>query len=555
MKKILIADASKASLVMTSEVFKDHFPGVHVLVARTSADALEIAKREEHIDACVIDFDLPDKDGAYTAAKIKKLFPIPVLITAFDRPDVQETIQRLCSAYDDCLSWLAKPVNSELVVSIAHRFIEGSYRTQRRIDCMIPAIAEVNIRTKGASKKSKSEGSGGVLAADAKICLPVMLEDCSVGGFKFRIMKRDILANKDFQFSSEGRLNIEEVITLLVPSFESIQTGEENVGYWLWDDKRGAAGSDGSKKQQKTANARPTLSTLRRSSRQALGDKSQEGQSIRGKSIWSTRVDGGDALIGIRSENMILSKKLFESALLGDNKIQARKTKLETHRERMRENEALAAAAKTESSESAKATPNSHSALGAPIARPKLEVISGSFAKNLPTPSPIGNGKVSNSKAQTQTERQKQKTPKLYAVKNTPEPDTNKAAQPLTPPLKAAPAIISKKKIIEPPKAIAKTPVKKALPKKSALASPKKAPAAARKTSTKAVSKNKKSAAPAKKTAPKAKAPSKTTIKTKTNVAKKTVSKALSTKKAKNSKKATTAAKGRKPARGGRHAS
>jgi len=65
MKRILIADASKASLVMTSEVFKDHFPGVQVVVARTSADAIELAKSAGELDAFIIDYDLPDRDGAF----------------------------------------------------------------------------------------------------------------------------------------------------------------------------------------------------------------------------------------------------------------------------------------------------------------------------------------------------------------------------------------------------------------------------------------------------------------------------------------------------------
>jgi len=145
MKRILIADASKASLVMTSEVFKDHFPGVQVVVARTSADAIEAAKSAGELDAFVIDYDLPDRDGAYTAARLKKQFTQPVLITAFDRLDVQENIDRELSAFDDCLSWIKKPVKPEMVVSLAQRFIEGKHRCQRRVDCSIPAFLEVEL--------------------------------------------------------------------------------------------------------------------------------------------------------------------------------------------------------------------------------------------------------------------------------------------------------------------------------------------------------------------------------------------------------------------------
>ncbi|MFZ9520056.1 MAG: hypothetical protein ACO3A4_06210 [Silvanigrellaceae bacterium] len=146
MKRILIADASKASLVMTSEVFKDHFPGVQVVVARTSADALELAKANGELDAFIIDYDLPDRDGAYTAARLKKMFTQPILITAFDRPDVQESIDRDLSAFDDCLSWLKKPVKPELVVSLAQRFIEGKHRCQRRLSCALPAFLEVEYK-------------------------------------------------------------------------------------------------------------------------------------------------------------------------------------------------------------------------------------------------------------------------------------------------------------------------------------------------------------------------------------------------------------------------
>lgn len=144
MKRILIADASKASLVMTSEVFKDHFPGVQVVVARTSSDAIELAKTAGDLDAFIIDYDLPDRDGAYTAARLKKMFTQPILITAFDRPDVHESIDRDLSAFDDCLSWLKKPVKPELVVSLAQRFIEGKHRCQRRLSCSIPAFLEID---------------------------------------------------------------------------------------------------------------------------------------------------------------------------------------------------------------------------------------------------------------------------------------------------------------------------------------------------------------------------------------------------------------------------
>lgn len=170
MKRILIADASKASLVMTSEVFKDHFPGVQVVVARNSADAIELAKSAGELDAFIIDYDLPDRDGAYTAAKLKKMFSQPILITAFDRPDVQQSIDRDLSAFDDCLSWLKKPVKPELVVSLAQRFIEGKHRCQRRLSCSIPAFLEVEFSAaEVAAMLSRKASMKTVQVAKAKV--------------------------------------------------------------------------------------------------------------------------------------------------------------------------------------------------------------------------------------------------------------------------------------------------------------------------------------------------------------------------------------------------
>lgn len=223
MKRILIADASKASLVMTSEVFKDHFPGVQVVVARTSADAIELAKTCGEVDAFVVDFDLPDKDGAFTAARIKRFSQTPVLITAFDRPEVHDAIERELAAYEDCMSWMRKPVKADIVVSIAQRFCEGKYRTQRRLPSCIPAVVELVVNVKVnvapaktsaplvAAKASVAKATAGKMSAakvpeaksgsktkavpatkttqtvQQKIYLAAVVEDCSVGGVRVRL--------------------------------------------------------------------------------------------------------------------------------------------------------------------------------------------------------------------------------------------------------------------------------------------------------------------------------------------------------------------------------
>ena len=283
MKRILIADANKASLVMTSEVFKDHFPGVQVVVARTSAECLELVKTSENIDAYVIDFDLPDRDGAWTAARIKKQSRTPVLITAFDRPDVHDVIEDELAAYDDCLSWLRKPVKAETVVAVAQRFCEGKYRTQRRLAFGIPALAEIVITTtitrtiketvkvpvlakassaaaaKAASSKAATQGAAKgktpvkkaaakapafttkivtrtvTEKAQAKTWVPATVTDTSLGGIKIDIDFSGCASAGRASASSASPAGIrdvswsvkaDDIFAVHIPSAEALETGD-----------------------------------------------------------------------------------------------------------------------------------------------------------------------------------------------------------------------------------------------------------------------------------------------------------------------------------------
>ena len=161
MKRILIADTNKASLVMTSEVFKDHFSGVQVLVAKTVAETIQLAETEK-IDAFVIDFDLPDQNGAKAASWLKKhMSHIPVLMTAFNTPRVRDIIEAELAAYDDCLSWIKKPIRPEILAQVAKRFCEGRVRTKRRIDCNIAAQVKLSVRNK--TKKIDLDMNGLIL--------------------------------------------------------------------------------------------------------------------------------------------------------------------------------------------------------------------------------------------------------------------------------------------------------------------------------------------------------------------------------------------------------
>ena len=282
MKKIIIADASKASLVMTSEVFKDHFPGVQVVVARTSAECLELAKNTPDVDAFIVDFDLPDKDGAWTSARIKKHCNIPVLITAFDRPEVYQAIEDDLAPYDDCQNWLRKPVKVETVVAVAQRFCEGKYRTHRRLECQVPAVAEVMVKIttkktvpvkvqaaaskttaasktaaapkkggkavsaassksaaaqKGSSKATAAKGSASAKGGKAapppkmetitetvtqKMIVRAKLLDSSIGGVRVEL---------DIPLSAEKNFEAGEVLSLFAPPAELLECGDKT----LWE--------------------------------------------------------------------------------------------------------------------------------------------------------------------------------------------------------------------------------------------------------------------------------------------------------------------------------
>jgi len=154
MKKILIADAGKASLVMISEVFKDNYPGIQVLVARNYSDAYSLAEEHKDIQAFIIDYHLPDKTGVMLALSLKKLRNTPILITALNEEDVAKDIEKKLKNFPDCLSWLKKPVNPEIVIAVVQRYCEGNIRQEKRYVCSVPAIIKLFLNVPSRLKKS-----------------------------------------------------------------------------------------------------------------------------------------------------------------------------------------------------------------------------------------------------------------------------------------------------------------------------------------------------------------------------------------------------------------
>ncbi len=337
MKKILIADSSKASLVMTSEVFKDHYPGIQVLVARSAAEAMEMAKNHSGVDAFVIDFDLPDANGAHTAFRLKKLYNTPILITAFDHPEVTHSIEQALKQYPDCQSWLKKPVNPELVIAVAQRFCDGKIRAQKRISCRIPVFAEIflelsnheayekaisahqkikKVSVPGKQEKSqkltqKKEKNSkipvGKSSSPVLISFCGVIEDCSLSGVKLKPQKSnapgltkwsELLTSMEF-FASGNE------VSLRLPCCSEIERGHDlelkNFMPELEEEKRKKTGKLDSKKKKEKQ------------------EKKREVQVLSGKIVW-TSSQSGEWCLGVELENPSFSKRLFEAILTGQHK-------------------------------------------------------------------------------------------------------------------------------------------------------------------------------------------------------------------------------------------
>lgn len=131
MTTILIADISKPSLVMTSEVFKDKIPGAIVLVARSGQETLDIL-REKKPDMCVVDFDLPDADGISLVTAMREFFKGPILLTAYPDKIVGEAVTDHLFGFADAGGWLSKPIKVEDLNRKIDKFLLEKHRLGRR---------------------------------------------------------------------------------------------------------------------------------------------------------------------------------------------------------------------------------------------------------------------------------------------------------------------------------------------------------------------------------------------------------------------------------------
>lgn len=153
---VLIADASKPSLVMSSEVFKDKIAGAQILVATTGKQCLEILATAKP-DMCVVDFDLPDVDGVTLIHAARKAYQGPILLTAYPDKIVEDAVREGLFAFNDAGAWLAKPVKFDTLSAKIDQFLLDKYRLGRRFHCDMETL----IVGKGAGRGKRAPKAGG----------------------------------------------------------------------------------------------------------------------------------------------------------------------------------------------------------------------------------------------------------------------------------------------------------------------------------------------------------------------------------------------------------
>lgn len=139
MPSILIADAYKSSLVMTSEVFKDKILGATIFIAKTGKDCLALVEQQK-FDMIVVDFDLPDADGINLTKMLRKIYSGPILLTAFPDPAVKKAIENELFPYRDVSEWIKKPVSTDVLSGKIDRYLLDGERVRKRYQTSLDAM-------------------------------------------------------------------------------------------------------------------------------------------------------------------------------------------------------------------------------------------------------------------------------------------------------------------------------------------------------------------------------------------------------------------------------
>jgi CheY-like chemotaxis protein len=141
--KVHIIDASKASLVMSSEVFKDKIPGSIVSYSLTAKEGL--AHLQSRVDqdtptAVVVDFNLPDADGVTLTKELRKFYNGPIFITAHPDKIIDLAVNEELFFYHDACCWIPKPVRFDVLEKRIEQFVINRHRILKRFDVNYPTL-------------------------------------------------------------------------------------------------------------------------------------------------------------------------------------------------------------------------------------------------------------------------------------------------------------------------------------------------------------------------------------------------------------------------------
>ncbi len=187
-KRVLIADRSKPSVVIISEMLKDKYPDVSISIASTGREVLKCAK-EIKLDLVVMEFFHDDIDGVEVAKRLKKLDArIPIIFTTFENEDFYDSYNKDLFYFQDCSSIQYKPIKTKQFEKVVDKYLQPGARVERRFNTNQP----LSFKVKHRRTRRKKEWHG-------------VMENMSLSGFCLSNIEESLVGTEEtieFDFHS-----------------------------------------------------------------------------------------------------------------------------------------------------------------------------------------------------------------------------------------------------------------------------------------------------------------------------------------------------------------
>lgn len=140
-KTILLVD----DVQMFIEIQKEFLQGsqVEIMTAGNGQEALEVIKSRKIPDIVFMDLHMPKMDGAACCRAIKSdpsLPPLPVIMVS-TMGKTEDADQSFSAGCDD---FLTKPIDRNLYLEVARRFIPGIDRREKRLKILLDGVFSTN---------------------------------------------------------------------------------------------------------------------------------------------------------------------------------------------------------------------------------------------------------------------------------------------------------------------------------------------------------------------------------------------------------------------------